>query len=225
MTTTLLIITNLITAIALIATVMYYKMQNNDPTILEEYTSSKPISFSLTEALIENFKNQPVIDESVPATTISTTPPFMDSRSAWVSFTDLKKYMSYIELLAASKGMDQIEQLGIRMYFGRYPNAADWSKFPELAQTKDEYKNLRTLVFVPTYLSGNLNRDFDPNYIENAQKLSIADIKARLAPTTNGQAKSAGQTQSPQNYVNLNNFGIIPPPFSTNGGAEFLNLN
>jgi hypothetical protein len=91
-----------------------------------------------------------------------------DARSIWFDLKTLKKYLYHIE--NESRKVDSTikeDKLGIRIYYGVYPNKEEIKKFPDIFDTsKDrdftDYSGLHTLVMIPTISIEDKILDFNP---------------------------------------------------------------
>jgi hypothetical protein len=96
--------------------------------------------------------------------------PSTEARSVWFNLDVLKKFIYQIE----SKSCNTCTgDLGIRIYYGRYPGVSGWSIFSDLSQLDTDvklksgginnYGNLHTVFMVPTIMkSDGYNHDFNP---------------------------------------------------------------
>lgn len=144
-----------------------------------------------------------------------------DSRSVWFSYDEMKKYMCVLEN-EYKKTHDEdpdLSKLGIRVYFGRYPDLKieSLSKFgsdsniisndlrsliPEGIDDDTNYSNKHCVFFVPTYEAKSKNGD----------KINQDFMTERLV--TNPKATSGIL------LINKNHGGLAPP--ENMEGAEYL---
>lgn len=84
-----------------------------------------------------------------------------DARSVWFPIEKIKNFIWHIENQGCEKNCGH--ELGIRMYFARYPGVNDtlWDK--NLNGVSKIYANRHTLFFVPTYYDGHTDVDFYPD--------------------------------------------------------------
>jgi hypothetical protein len=236
-----LIISHII--VAIIAFIICCFWQKRKPkTCIEngDYNSSALISDAATQTLVDNFQNS--LNKAFnPITCPPETPPvkFHEASLAYVSFADLKKYMCFIESLSIKNGFSNISNLGIRMYYGRYPcSKAELAVYKENNTIDDTVVGHHTLVMVPTFADGKRNVDFNPHYIGkegpmtidaiksmNARKTSnnqpppLAANKGSILPETASNANTS-TTITIDTNVNLNSFGLTPP--TPGSGTGFI---
>lgn len=173
------------------------------------------LNFITKEDAIELASNY---DKSVNKinTSIRTTIPEWkeDSRCAWYSYEELSKYLCFINKIHKN-GKNPNAKLGIRIYYGRYPNDLSRSQESQTLKTQDDrYKNKHCLFFVPTldatYTNGKgeqetIHQDFFINQNQNNQKGMIF-FSANFALNSD------------------KNHGSLEPPSDTQrSGAYFLN--
>jgi hypothetical protein len=151
-----------------------------------------------------------------------------DSRSVWFSLTALNTFIGALQSNAANNcGING--NLGVRMYFGEYPDADSslWgtNSFPaNFAQ----YAGMQTIVMVPTYYNGAVNMDFDPAFPGAHLPLPIAQV-CNIATNTDTMQQATGQPNTAPLSM-LDHGSLSPPPFILAGqygaltGAAFLDV-
>lgn len=153
-----------------------------------------------------------------------------DATSVWLSLETLKSYISKIESAACVKGCGDKMNLGVRIYYGRYPEISGWNN--DLEEVPDNYAEHHTIFMVPTYqdaLNGSVQWDFDPWHWGNnsctptslaewfrlGDKPFGAEKSLVLSPSERQVFKAAGNSWVPaQNHGSL-----IPPELVT--GTSF----
>jgi hypothetical protein len=88
-----------------------------------------------------------------------------DAKTMWLSLETLKAYIWKIEQAVCNKGCSANLNLGVRIYFGRYPVASVMAATPDLAGLPETYGEHHTAFLVPTYrdrLNPSVQWDFDP---------------------------------------------------------------
>jgi hypothetical protein len=147
-----------------------------------------------------------------------------DSRSVWFNLDIMKKFLWYVETESKKNGFTENEMkgLGIRMYYIRYPK--NYNEYGEdLSGVNTAYRNLHSLLMVPTYTDANfLNRDFDPTKFDAPKKPTTYE---KLLGTNQRLTVMPFYTNSQGNgFAMVQNHGdLIPPPALTgDGGAELL---
>lgn len=136
-----------------------------------EYNNIRPASkldVNLLRAMTHNFQNSAVTSDDNNKS---------KTRSVWLSLEKLKQFVYEVE----SKTCDcDSAQLGVRVYFGEYPEDIDWQNGfqSDLSNPNAPDGNFRstvldttgmntyakraTIFMVPTINSGRGNQDFDP---------------------------------------------------------------
>jgi hypothetical protein len=190
------------------------------------FNSSALISDSATNTLVINFKNS--LEEAFNPTSNAT---FTEAKLAYVTFADLKKYMCFIEDLSKKNGYANICNLGISMYYGRYPNTeSEFEIYNKNKTVEDKAVGHHTLVMVPTFNDGKKNVDFNPHFIDKDGPMPLEKVREMKSRKVNENAKSpaiqargvfgAGSpTDDDGTNVNLNSFGLIPP--NSNTGTSY----
>jgi hypothetical protein len=196
-----------------------------------DYNSSSLISDDATRTLVDNFHSS-LNSAFNPIIFPPTTPPlppvkFTEAALAYVTFADLKKYMCFIENLSSKNGFLNVSNLGIRMYYGRYPyTAAELATYNENHTIDDCVAGHHTLVMVPTFRDGEITTDFNPYHIVKGKPEKMENIRLKRqnlhketqqAPLVN-KMSTAPEVNSIVNVpntadtnVNLNSFGLTPP--------------
>jgi hypothetical protein len=204
------------------------------------YNSSSLISDDATRVLVDNFHSSlnnafnPII---IPPSNPPIDPPvtFTEAALAYVTFADLKKYMCFIENLSRKNGLLSVSNLGIRMYYGRYPyTVAELATYKENNTIDDTAIGHHTLVMVPTFIDGQTTTDFNPHHIVKGKPEKMENLRLKRqnlhkeiqqAPllskmTTTLEVSSIISVPSTVNTnVNLNSFGLTPP--SSSSGTAF----
>jgi hypothetical protein len=156
-----------------------------------------------------------------------------DAKSMWLSLETMKAYIWKIEQAACNNGCPANMNLGVRIYFGRYPTASIMAGTPDLKDLPETYEEHHTAFLVPTYqdrFNPSVQWDFDPwhwgnngctpksfrtwfsdpqgNPFRNEKSLILTLSEKQLFPTFN-------QNQNPVQ----NHGGLIPP--DPNEGSGF----
>ncbi|HOZ52698.1 MAG TPA: hypothetical protein PLU17_12615 [Chitinophagaceae bacterium] len=150
----------------------------------------KHISDATARDLADRYKN-----ECQPAlSNIINQEGVVDARCIQFSLASLKKYIWELETKVC--GCDTFRDLGIRFYYGKYPDLrkSRAGQYPDLAGLDPNYSSLHTIFLVPTYKDATgVNRDFEP--------LDITNCKV-------------GDARQPSSVVSIMNHGnLSPPPF------------
>ena len=146
------------------------------------------ISVETAHQLADNYKQicQPALNATLP------NPESMeDARSAQVSLTELKTFIYALEEQTCR--IDSLRNLGVRFYYGRYPDlnrlTAKDPLYADLHTVNPEYSFLHTLFVVPAYIGSDGQSH---------------DLPARIEKT------GGNNTVLIMNHMNLS-----PPPFLT----------
>jgi|GEM_PF-2534485 len=83
-----------------------------------------------------------------------------DARAIWFSLDKMKKFIAKIE--EAMCKCDSARDLGIRIYFGEYPDAPGMQSSASFNMLDVNMAQRHTLFMVPTYNYNNVDYDFDP---------------------------------------------------------------
>ena len=86
--------------------------------------------------------NQPklMIEGSIP-----------DAKTMWLSLETMKAFIWKIEQAICNKGCSNNLNVGVRIYFGRYPTASVMASTPDLSGLPASYQQHHTAFLVPTY--------------------------------------------------------------------------
>lgn len=172
-------------------------------------------SMSLETALqmIRNYKSQQwsTINEAHFSNQEKT-----DARSVWFSLPVLKRFIYEMEHQTMTTCTDCAADLGIRFYYGSYPDQETMQSNPAYAEVPAEYAGMHTLLMVPTIRVDEKDIDFNPHDMEGCQPRGIqSGVNMILSAPLSGD-------------VMLQNHGhLIPPPFNANAcsGARLLRLS
>ncbi len=129
------------------------------------------ITPSFAKKIFTNYKtlNQPLLQ-------ISEGNP--DANSIWFSLESLKNFIWKIEKETCKHPCPNPLQLGIRIYYGRYPVNMN---NPDVTGLPDTYAQHHTLFMVPTYQdlgNSNVHWDFDPWHwgTDNCKPAPLGDL-------------------------------------------------
>jgi hypothetical protein len=121
---------------------------------------STPVIFNTPRPGYSVIVNRGTSNHSITNNGISV----QDSRSIWFSLDSLKKFIWEVESTVCKNKCANTKNLGIRLYYARYPAI---SRYTQLARLSQAYEKLHTIFMVPTYEAVNTsnkiyNQDFDP---------------------------------------------------------------
>jgi hypothetical protein len=146
-----------------------------------------------------------------------------DAKTMWLSLETMKAFIWKIENAVCKKGCTNNLNLGVRIYFGRYPTAEGMAATPDLSGLPLSYQQHHTAFLVPTYqdpINANRQWDFDPWHWGTT---TCAPTSFRTWFNTGGRdpfgtEKSLILTLSEQQFFPsfntntiLNHGGLIPP--------------
>jgi hypothetical protein len=218
----LLIATNLV-ALAFI----YFQSCTTSPnaaitdnqTTTQNYKSSPftGLSSNLIREMVQNYKADP----SFANWNSGSNKPDEDARSVWFNLDSLKKFIWYVETQSVAKQINNIDKLGIRIYYGRYPITNTGSRFTDLINMPANYTNRHTVFMLPTYFDGTYNVDFDPNLTTGSIPVSLNPIiKSDIDTKITGSKVAVSE---PTNNMMQNHGDLIPPMTSPNyRGADVM---
>lgn len=130
-----------------------------------------------------------------------------DSRNVWFSLPKLKAYISFIEQQTCLSGCDKRKELGVRVYFGKYPDSITMKANPSLDGVPRAFQNHHTVFFSATYYDPQkkINIDFDPtDVIDNCALYPINPVKGRVWIAVPAAGSAEGDRE--------NHGGLMPPP-------------
>jgi hypothetical protein len=136
-----------------------------------------------------------------------------DANSIWFSLDALKQFIWRIQKDTCGKKNceGQPLELGIRIYYSRYPNfdSVDASGnliYPDLKNVNRDYDALHTVFMIPTFDSSGYQKDFDPRYYDKENGCRPLTINPDGWPV--GKPILA---LTPSNYTAQNHGGLCPP--------------
>ncbi len=156
--------------------------------------SDAPGFTHISAATAHELADRYVLECQPALTAVINRDSVLDARCIQFSLANLKKYIWDLE--SAVCGCDSFKNLGIRFYYGKYPDltTAESRANPDLNTLDTQYSFLHTVFLVPTYqTSDGINQDFEPLDIVHCQV---------------GEPRPPGSLMSLMNHGNLS-----PPPF------------
>jgi hypothetical protein len=194
-------------------------MMNDQQTTLQNYKNSpfSGLSSNLIREMVVNYKSNP----SYPMWNNGNADIDPDARSIWFNLDTLKKFIWYVETLSVNNKINNIDKLGVRLYYGRYPTTSTTSAFTELTNMPLNYTNRHTVFMLPTYFDGTYNVDFDPNLMEGGIPKSLSPILKNKENITLMAYRTF--STEPTNNMMQNHGDLIPPMSSPNyRGADVM---
>jgi hypothetical protein len=162
----------------------------------------------------------------------NTTGSKTASSNIWFSLDTLKRFIWNIEKGTCGLKCDNNEnfnaQLGIRIYFARYPDAVYMKNQPDLINVDPNFADQQTLFMIPTFDSIGSNKvthiDFDPSNIGtfNSQNCIFRRIDGTSGPVTAMGFNSTlppPPVGGPTSTTAQNHGGLCPPV--CDGGQRF----
>jgi hypothetical protein len=200
-------------------TTSHNAMIADDKTTLQNYKSSPftGLSSKLIKQMVVNYRDNP----AYPMWNGNPAKPDPDARSVWFNLDTLKKFIWYVETESANKKIANLDKLGIRLYYGRYPETNANSSFSDLVKMPLGYKDRHTVFMLPTYFDGTYNVDFDPN-------LTVGNVPKNLKAIINSEENIAltsykSYSTEPTNNMMQNHGDLIPPMSSPDyRGADVM---
>ncbi|MEZ2445940.1 hypothetical protein AB6805_29700 [Chitinophaga sp. RCC_12] len=83
-----------------------------------------------------------------------------DTHSIWFDLETIKNFIWKIEAAACRSNCDM--KLGIRIYYGKYPDSSTMKTKNDFKELPADYGEKHTLFMVPTFAEGDSQVDFDP---------------------------------------------------------------
>lgn len=146
-----------------------------------------------------------------------------DASSIWFSLDSLKRFIGEIEynVCKNKKGPGKLE-LGIRIYYAKYPSTGALSPYKDLKDVPPEFENVHTVFMVPTFDKiidvGKLQHvDFAPQYELSPAGEPITIEALQKDPVKFKQLLIMGVNSG--RYPALNHGGVCPPACDTRGLA------
>lgn len=159
-------------------------------------------------------------------------PGVPDASNVWMSLENVKAFLWKIEKAMCNSGCTD-KQLGIRIYYGRYPDAAAMALDADLNTLPADFEKHHTIFMVPTIQDTEdpeTHWDFDPWHLGSADcnKINTLDDWYKVSPRPFGDEKSLFLSVDGNQYFPngtgwasaLNHGGLIPPYPQT--GCNFI---
>ncbi|MDQ1098733.1 MULTISPECIES: hypothetical protein [Chryseobacterium] len=166
-------------------------------------TNSGPntLPYNFIKNLIDNYKNNQLVS-------INNDQNIDDAHSVHFDLAVLKKFIADIEN-ETKKVLPTVtaQQLGVRMYYGAYPDTNHWSMV-DGQSVPTNYAEKHTVVMVPTLKMPDeqgqiLNYDFNP--------LNPATYNASANITASSTGTGSGSADVSTDILAQNHGGLIPP--------------
>ncbi|MBS1772864.1 MAG: hypothetical protein JST82_08385 [Bacteroidetes bacterium] len=152
-------------------------------------------------------------------TSVGATPTDGDARSVWFDMETIKRFIYTVETTTCNRcGNNSNPRLGIRVYYGTYPDTTDtiWNT-SAMAGVDRSFAGKHTVMFVPTYFdsASNANVDFDPQFVTgNCDFTAIQSFYETMKTATLSTTEFT--ILSSMNGMAQNHGDMIPPPYGKN---------
>ena len=162
---------------------------------------------------------------------LQIAPNTPDASSVWFSVETLKGFIWKMEEAMCKAGCSD-KQLGIRIYYARYPDAATIASTTDLNVLPSNYEYHHTVFMVPTFQDikvPTIHWDFDPWHLGNTDCKNIKTMEDwfRISPRPFGNEKSLVLSPASGQYFATggntwgfaqNHGDLIPPGTPTGAG-------
>ena len=162
-----------------------------------------------------------------------------DALNIWFDLKILKNFISFIESNACNAGCDTSVKLGVRIYYGKYPDSTQFSFYPDLKDVPKRFGKHHTIFMMPTFFdkasgkhldfdplqaAGDCNfKPFDNNYTTSRYGISIIEPSSFRSPQDSLQYYKQTRQQSndvkPQDPKTFFIFGSVRPAMFTSTSA------
>jgi len=87
-----------------------------------------------------------------------------DALNIWFDLKVMKNFIAFVESNACKAKCDTSAKLGVRIYYGKYPDSSILHSFADLKDVPNKYGNHHTLFMMPTFFdkASGKHLDFDP---------------------------------------------------------------
>jgi hypothetical protein len=151
-------------------------------------------------------------------------PNSSDSRSVWFSLDVLKKFFYKVEDTLHNQGKNQAMRLGIRFYFGTYPEGKSFSSNPYFNQLPANYAGKHTLFLVPTFdeIVNNITVHKEFNAFRQSGELNmLLPMQPILLDTSTTVSTTPVSIFTITNDIYMQNHGEVGPPPAPIAGTTF----
>ena len=206
-----------IVAVAFAVYVYKFPPSNNDlsKSICMNYsnTDMSQLEVPLVHEMVNGYKDNQLFH-------INNQIRIDDAHSIWFDLETLKAFMYHIEMNAKESEFKLTDKdLGLRIYYSRYPESKSWEDHKDLqGQVDQNCEKLHTLLMIPTINKKGLNMDFNPldirTYTEN-----LKHFEDYSNPNSNYRTPALGlmNTRNSSSSSGAQNHGSLFPPKTTNG--------
>lgn len=230
----LLIVTNVLTIVAFMFFAGCNGSEPAEPVAVVGATNCYPAATSGTQfnglsallayKLAKNYKNNQLVAINNALFPGAANGSDGDARSVWFDLETLKRFIYEIESQTCGKCNNSSKVLGVRIYYGAYPDSTAWSDSmwtTALAGVPSNYAGKHTVMLVPTYHNAATNAeiDFDPKHVTTG--CNFTNIESFYETMKEGQLANvtltvlSGMSGTAQNHGQM-----IPPPYGSNDILE-----
>ncbi len=157
---------------------------------------------------------------------------YNDANSIWFSVETLKNFLWQIEAAICANRCSGSVNAGVRIYYARYPDAAQMAGENNLSALPPSYANCHTLFMVPTFQDQTLpqvQHDFDPWHWGTSSGCVPKTMQAWFAGSPQpfagdpslilSSATPQSFSTTPNNWISIQNHGSMVPPDPITGSA------
>lgn len=146
-----------------------------------------------------------------------------DAHSICFDLETLKKFIYHVEI-NAKKNEVSGKDLGLRMYYSRYPKIESWhNQFTDLSDftnnsTTRKYEDRHTLIMIPTINKKGVQYDFNPTDIRTyGEKMELFAEYQSGNTATSIPALTITKSSGSSSNTSGQNHGSLIPPINTTG--------
>lgn len=146
-----------------------------------------------------------------------------DAHSISFELETLKRFIYHIEINAKKNGVSK-DDLGLRMYYSRYPEIETWSNQHDDLNgflndpITEKFEQRHTLVMIPTLKKNGVHIDFNPLHQETYNEKMSRFAEYQSTNTTNSiPALTVTKRSGIDNNTTSQNHGSLIPPITGSG--------
>lgn len=191
-----------------------YSPSNSKTTICIDYskTPMSQLEYGLIQDMVNTYKSGQLTSINQGSFILN------DAHSVWFDLETLESFIYHIKLNTKNQGVKS-KELGLRIYYGAYPDTIKWRNYPDLIKVPINYEHHHTVMMIPTIKYNNINNDFNPlqprTYNQNLKE--FYETKPNSTPTP---ALSGTSSVSPSR-IGARNHGSLIPPGGPSGEAFY----
>ena len=143
-----------------------------------------------------------------------------DSHAIWFDLDTIKKFIYHIEKNVQTNNMPADTKLGLRIYYGAYPEAENFTRdgyedLADLANDAEKYSLRHTLIFIPNIYNETIADDVDFNPLDKDTYSGYVSMPKKNSPTAIAPYEAAGyepMALTPTQRIAAMNHGHLYPP-------------